>query len=152
MNIRVTQDGACWNKEGKSQMMGLGVAVFFDEVYQEDLSLAKGVIDNENGSNNVAEWLACIEAMRIAKELHKEYPKANIKVQSDSQVVTRVFNGEHQTHTPLFVTYKEQAQAYAKGLQIYIEWIDRKFNKEADKLSKEGLQIVKELSAESQQK
>lgn len=141
--IAVHSDGSCWNKEGHKHLMGCGVAVFVDGVYEEDLSRAWGVIDYKNGSNNVAEWLALVEAARIVKDLKKSFPGHKFVVCSDSQIITNQFNGTYAINQEVFREYWKQAKRY-KSIDA-IKWIPREQNKEADKLSKIGLDTVKQL-------
>lgn len=140
--IRVNFDGACWNKEGHKHLMGVGVAVFIDEVYDEDLSRALG-FNQENGTNNIAEWLGCVEAARIVKDLRKSFPGHRFQVCSDSQIITNQFNGTYVMNQEVFREYWRQAKRY-KSIDT-IKWVPREQNKEADKLSKIGLDTVKQL-------
>lgn len=141
MKIDIYQDGSC-NNHQEDPYGGIGVAVFIDDNYEEELSRAilvqpKG-IDNRN-TNNVIEWEACVEAMRIYKELFKEYPNATFNVFSDSQVITQVFNGRHKTHTPSFIEYNKSAHEFVdKIATVKINWVPREQNKYADKLSKDA--------------
>lgn len=141
MIIRVNFDGACWNKEGHRHLMGVGVAVFIDEVYQEDLSRALGY-NQENGTNNIAEWLGCVEAARIVKDLRKSFPGERFQVCSDSQIITNQFNGTYNINQDVFRKYLAEAKRFDSIDKVH--WIPREQNKEADKLSKQGLDIVKQ--------
>jgi ribonuclease HI len=49
--------------------MGLGIAVFINNEYCEELSKFVGVPGKINNSSNLAEWMACVEALKLAAEL-----------------------------------------------------------------------------------
>lgn len=142
--IEIKFDGACHNIPGKSSIMGIGVAVFFDSEFIEEESLAIQVIPSYvRGTSNIAEWEGCVEAWKLAASLLNKYPGNEIKVFSDSQVITRQFNGEYAIKEPSFHSYKRMAEEYRNMThpENKVEWVERKYNKEADKLSKEGLKI-----------
>lgn len=137
-SIRINFDGAC-NNHLEEPPAGVGVAVFIDGVYSDNLSYAVPIYPNELGlrnTNNTTEWQGCLYAMQTFRELRLRYPSANFTVQSDSQIVVQVFNGRHQTHTEHFKLYNEQAKNILGKTNLLIEWVKRDFNKEADKLSK----------------
>lgn len=139
--IRIFFDGACWNKKDESSAMGIGVAVFIDKEYNADVSRAIFAHDpNERGTNNVAEWKACVEAMSIAVDLRVHYPDANIMVFSDSQIIANQYNGSYQINGPLFKKYYDKAIALGKLARVpVVNWIPREHNEKADLLSKVGL-------------
>lgn len=121
--------------------MGMGVAVFIDGQYEPDLSLA---IYNDGteirGTNNIAEWIGCVEAMRTAKDLRKTYRTADIEVFSDSQIIACQFNGTYAISKDAFRPFFEQARKYAEPAMVKIvKWIPREKNTQADDLSKMGL-------------
>lgn len=140
--IKVCSDGACWNKEGHRHMMGCGVAVFVDNEYDGELSRSYSFVDHEHGSNNVAEWLALVEAAKIVKDLKRAYPTHDLIVCSDSQIITNQYNGTYVMNREIFRRYRNEALEYRSVEKV--TWIPREENKEADKLSKEGLQILKQ--------
>jgi ribonuclease HI len=145
MDIRIAFDGAC-NNHLEDPPAGVGVAVFFDEVYQKKLSFGVPIHPGEltiRNTNNTTEWQACIYAMSQVRELSKNYPDAKFIIWSDSQVVTQVFNGRHQTHTEHFKQYNIEAhEALGKDIVVTIIWVKRNFNKEADVLSKIGIKLA----------
>lgn len=150
MVIKLFFDGACNNQPGWPKCMGIGVAVFVNDIYDEELSIAKGYdspYENEVGTNNVAEWLGCIEAMKVAKELRQFYKHSKLEVYSDSQIITNLFNGDNRSHKPNFIKFKEIAERFAIGLYLRVKWIPREQNKHADKLSKIGIKSVAESSS-----
>ena len=137
MEAKIFFDGACWNHPDHIHKMGIGVAVFLDEIYEEDLSRAIH-LEDPKGSSNHAEWGGAVEAMRIAADLVKE--GYSIKIFSDSQIISNQFNGNFRMNKPEFLDYCRIAKHYAdKAGVTSIEWIKRELNKEADRLSKIGL-------------
>jgi ribonuclease HI len=140
--VRVNFDGACWNKEGHWHLMGVGVAVFINEVYEEDLSRAYGVVQS-NGTNNIAEWIGCCKAAEIIKDLKKTYTDAEYryKVCGDSQIIVNQFNGSYAMNQEVFRMYRKEALSFNSIKEV--TWVPREQNKEADKLSKQGLDSVK---------
>lgn len=141
MNIRIHFDGACHNIPGENNDMGIGIAVFINDEYQEDQSLAQFVkYETPLGTSNVAEWTGCVEAMKMAVGMRRVYPQADIKIFSDSQLISYQFNGKYAIKEPSFVPFMEEAKKHAHKAQIReIQWIKREYNTQADELSKIGL-------------
>lgn len=144
--IHIKFDGACNNhiKEGL-RPMGIGVAVFFDDEYIPEESIAVLVEPKVvNGTNNIAEWEGCYEAWKKVWELEDKYPGNPIRMYSDSLIIANQFNGEYGINEVTFQPYYDLTiamQANSKSNKnLKIEWVKREFNKEADKLSKNGLQ------------
>lgn len=136
---RINFDGSCNNHLDKPSM-GIGVAVFLEEVYQEELSRAIHISADsreEKLTSNVAEWQACIEAMKVAVGLRQD--GYAIFVFSDSQVITNQFNGDFYINKPEFREASRTAHFYAQKAGVSkIKWIPREENQEADDLSKLG--------------
>lgn len=120
--------------------MGVGVAVFINKEYQEDLSRAIYVRDDKQGSNNIAEWIGCVEAMKIATDLRKNFPTATILVMSDSQIIANQYNGSYAITAEKFRPYYDEARKYGLKARVpVVNWIPREQNTHADHLSKIGL-------------
>jgi ribonuclease HI len=139
LNIKIYFDGAV----SKSQLgcdMGLGIAVFVDNIYEEELSKFVGVKGNEESSSNVAEWMACVEAFKLALEYKQEGD--TIEIYSDSQLITNQFNGNFEIKEEKFRKYYREAIRHYNKLGSWglkIQWVKRELNREADRLSKLGL-------------
>lgn len=133
-------DGACNNKLDKPAM-GMGVAVYINEEYQEELSRAFKIepeVREEKLTSNVAEWFAAMEGMKIAADLIKDVHL--IFVYSDSQVITSQFNGDYAIRKEEFEEYFKVAHTYAQIAGVSkMTWIPREENTKADELSKIGL-------------
>lgn len=143
--IQIKFDGACRNVPNQSSVMGIGVAVFFDNEYVEEESVAIQIVpESVRGTSNIAEWEGCIEAWKIAMTLYSKYPGNTIKIYSDSQLITNQFNGLFAINNLSFSTYYKMGKEIQDKILpsiAMIEWIPREENKEADKLSKIGLKV-----------
>ena len=144
--IRIHFDGACHNMPNIACPMGLGIAVFEDGEYCEEMSRAIGVKQYmKQGTSNIAEWLALIEALTIAEQYRKQYLKAKILIFGDSQLIVNQFNlmwkVNNDTFLPLF---KEARTLNARARVGEIYWVKREFNTKADELSKLGLKSIKD--------
>lgn len=142
--VKIFQDGACRNKAPYNQHMGVGVAVFVNDEY--DLDISRAIYFNDlKGNSYKAEWLACQEAMKIAKDIKKCWGNSIITVYSDSEVITRQYNGMYNVTDKKIQEIRKQAQVngYSAGV-MSIKWVPREENKKADKLSKVGLNLYKD--------
>jgi ribonuclease HI len=140
-------DGACDNGLFKRKdiypPMGVGLAVFVDGEYQPELSKAIHFEPKPTNTSMVAEWEGCVAAFRFLSEIVDKESGDTYKIESDSQVVTMQWNGGYQIKEEHLKAYKFLAMSYAKkaGLEkLKIEWTPRKFNQEADDLSKIAIQ------------
>lgn len=142
--IEIYFDGACRNiKNSTNEPYGIGVSVHINSEISEEHSFFKGFKDG--GTSNIAEWEACLHAFQKAEELFLDIDDlVDIKIFSDSEVITKQFNGEYQTREPRFLKYRNECIIIQRRIKYgYINWISREFNKDADKLSKQGLNLVK---------
>lgn len=139
--VEIFFDGACHNKVDKNCPMGLGIAVFIDDMYCENLSRAICVIDNQDdGTSNIAEWLALCSAMEVAKALRKHY-QGRIKIFGDSKIIVNQFNMIWRMNNDKFRKYFNIARNHNHIAKVGdIIWIPRERNTKADELSKLGLQ------------
>lgn len=145
--IRVNMDASCDNNS-KFKFMGIGVAVFVNEEYREDLSIME--MYGTNGTNNIAEWRGLELALEHCSKLIGIYPNASISIYGDSQLVVRQFNGMYrvkQEHLkPFFRSCKKLILGDIGRHIKRVEWIPREQNKEADRLSKK---VVSEFIEEN---
>lgn len=141
-------DGACHNKKGsRQQPFGSGVAVYIDEVYSEEFSCSD--IDGY-GTSNIAEWSGCLRALKIAKQilsllssLQQEY---TLTIFSDSELITKQFNGEYSIKEETFKEYYDRCKVLSEEIKFEkITWVPREENKQADILSKIALENFKKL-------
>jgi ribonuclease HI len=146
MKVDIYFDGSCGNIKNASAPMGVGIAVFISGQYDEELSKAIGIATwetKDRGTNNIAEYIGCVEAMKLAGDIKRTMFKADCTVYSDSQFVVNTFNGISKLKEEHYKKYKEQAhnnrQPYGS---IKLEWIPREQNQKADELSKLGRQLA----------
>ena len=142
--VEIFFDAACKNEPNVNCPMGLGIAVFVNDEYQEELSRAIPIEDNEEdeGTSNVGEWLALCNALEIAIDIKKDFP-GRIRIYGDSKLVVNQFNLLWQIKEEKFRKFFTRARAanmIAKVGEIY--WVPREQNTQADILSKMALQQV----------
>lgn len=147
MEIKLNFDGACWN-EGKPPLMGIGVAVWVDGKYAEDLCVSEctGV-----GTNNVAEYGAVIEAIKVALKQVPREGRNVVMIQGDSQLIVNQLHGVYAVKKPhLKVLHRKALRLLdelkaIEGTVVTVSWVRREYNKEADKLSKLAISSISEL-------
>lgn len=87
-------------------------------------------------TNNIAEYTALSEALRIARELGG----TELTVFSDSQLLVRQYAGEYKVKNPKLKDFLEKIRRQAAGFgQVRILHVPRELNKRADKLANQAL-------------
>lgn len=130
-SIDIFVDGASRGNPGPS---GIGV-VFFDDKKNIVKKLFKFI---GNTTNNIAEYTALIYGLQEA--LMDRYKV--VKVSSDSELMTRQLRGEYRVKNENLKPYYEQFLHLSRGFdKLEIVTIDRKENKEADKLANKALDV-----------
>jgi ribonuclease HI len=81
--------------------------------------------------NNVAEYIALMEALQCALKLEA----TSLHVYSDSQVMVRQLNGEYVCRSPRLYSLNWICRKLARSLQFSISHIDRESNAEANHLA-----------------
>jgi len=81
--------------------------------------------------NNVAEYVALLEALQCALNLNAE----TLHVYSDSQVVVRQMRGEYQCRSPRLYSLHWICRKLAKSLRFSIQHVPRESNAEANELA-----------------
>jgi ribonuclease HI len=90
-------------------------------------------------TNNVAEYTALLDAMRLALELGGK----NLKIYSDSQLLVRQFNGKYRIKNDRLFKYLAQIQHLRqKFSSVELIHIPREENKRADQLANAALDVV----------
>ncbi len=87
-------------------------------------------------TNNVAEYRAAIEGLRMASE------RAAVRVllRSDSRLLIEQLAGRFKVKNPTLQRLHEEARALMKGFEeVSLEHVPREMNKEADRLANEGV-------------
>lgn len=87
-------------------------------------------------TNNVAEYRAAIEGLRIAAERRARA----VVLRSDSRLLVEQLSGRFRVKAPRLQRLHEEARKLLAGFeQVTIEHIPREFNAEADRLANEGV-------------
>lgn len=144
--LNIFFDGS-FDNNAKLQFMGIGVAVFIGEQYQDSLSTCKMV--GTSGTNNIAEWealqLALQTAIKLLSEGTVDPSSTSIRFYGDSQIIVKQFNGLYSIKQAHFLPYYHECKALSRQLQVHqglwkgVHWIPREANIEADRLSKKAV-------------
>ncbi len=87
--------------------------------------------------NNVAEYLALLEALQRAVELKAKV----LRVYSDSQVVVRQMSGEYACRSPRLYSLNWICRKLARALEFSITHIPREDNFEANDLATSAVRL-----------
>ena len=129
--ITIFTDGACFGNPGP---MGIGVVIYKDNQKIHEQSQFIG-----NGTNNIAEYRAVISAIEFIGSICLVSEKILIK--SDSQLLVRQLNGEYKVRDKTLFQLYQKIKSFK--LNISFVHIDRELNTEADKLSKQAIEVKK---------
>ena len=128
-SVNIFIDGASRGNPGPS---GIGI-VFCDDQDRVVKKLFKFI---GNATNNVAEYSALIYAMQEA--LIDKYD--DVKVKSDSELLTKQLTGEYKVKNDNIRPYYDMFQHIARGFgKIEVISIDRENNSIADKLANRAI-------------
>lgn len=99
------------------------------------LAAESGVLGSGPGmTNNKAEYTACIEAVKKANELGCD----ELVIKGDSQLVILQMAGEWDVRSISVIPLYEELCSLIRDVDVKFQWIPRKRNAEADKLSKKA--------------
>jgi len=125
MKLRIRTDGACSGNPGQ---MGIGIVIFKDGHIIKRISRAAGF-----GTNNRAEYLAIIQALREALKLGAD----SVEIVSDSELAIRQINGLYKVKSEDIMRLKQKVEALSKMFRsARFEWAGRSSNSDADGLAK----------------
>ena len=105
-----------------------GVGVIIEGSEEGRIRIGKWVGRQDN---NVAEYLALLEALQRALELNAR----KLHVYSDSQVVVRQMMGHYNCHSPRLYSLNWICRKLARSLEFSISHIRREHNSEANGLA-----------------
>lgn len=133
-------DGSCFNSPGVNTAGWVAIMTASPNPTKEDILLQKsGTL--QNATNNQAEWAAMLGAMQLILESEAD---ALFTICSDSELIvnqaTEVYNVRDKDLRRFYAAFKQlkiRVEEDTKALYS-INWISRKYNKLADKLSKEN--------------
>ncbi|MDI6871840.1 MAG: ribonuclease HI family protein [Bacillota bacterium] len=127
--IVIYSDGAARGNPGPA---GIGYLIYD----AEGRLLAQEAAYLGETTNNVAEYTALIRALERAAELSA----GPVRVFSDSELLVRQLNGEYRVRQPHLVPLYEQARRLlARFVLASVNHVPREKNREADRLSNEGI-------------
>ncbi len=90
-------------------------------------------------TNNVAEYTALLEALRLAKELGASV----LKVHSDSQLLVRQFNGDYRVKSAHLLDYLKRIMKLRGDFKsVELLHVPREQNRRADRLANRALDEV----------
>ena len=108
---KLCTDGACWGNPGKASA---GIAIYD----QHDKEIFKGAVYLGEATNNIAEYAAVYEGLKIAGNLGVD----KLKVYSDSLLVIKQLNNEYKVNSSKLCELKEKIDGL-RGNFKYVEFI-----------------------------
>jgi|SRR5579863_1795714 len=105
-----------------------GIGVVIDGARGGKLKIAKWIGWQDN---NVAEYLALLEALQCALGLHA----GALHVFSDSEVVVKQMTGVYACHSPRLYSLNWTCRKLARSLKFSISHVSREHNSEANHLA-----------------
>ena len=116
-------DGGSQGNPGAS-----GIGVVLDGAELPTIRIAKWIGRQDN---NVAEYVALLEALQCAMNLKAR----KLHVYSDSEVVVRQMNGDYTCRSPRLYSLNWICRKLARSLQFSISHVRREHNTEANRLA-----------------
>lgn len=150
INFEINFDGSCYPKNPGGH---IGYGYVIKSNYRTPNRTIEKIEDgyfykkpDETNTNNVAEYLACLESLTHLKE-YIQYYNINhiksIKVCGDSKLVVEQMKGNWRlkegSYLPIAKKLKELISDYFSKFKIEFIWIPREDNVEADALSRREL-------------
>ena len=105
-----------------------GVGVVIETSDGEIIRIAKWIGRQDN---NVAEYVALLEALQCAVEMKA----GSLHVYSDSEVMVKQMNGQYKCRTARLYSLNWTCRKLARSLKFTIEHVSRKHNGEANRLA-----------------
>lgn len=133
-------DGGSHGNPGPS-----GVGVVIQDISGSKFSFAKWIGHHDN---NVAEYVALLEALQIALTMKAK----TLRVYSDSEVVVRQMNGIYTCKSPRLYSLNWTCRKLARSLDFSIMRIPRDQNHEANHLANRAARSLGPKSSRSKQR
>ncbi len=124
-------DGGSHGNPGPS-----GIGVVLEDPTGRKVRIMKWVGRQDN---NVAEYLALLEALQMAVALKAK----TLRVYSDSEVVVRQMRGEYACRSPRLYSLNWTCRKLARSLTFSIAHIKREHNVEANHLANRAVRLRK---------
>lgn len=123
MDLVAYVDGGSHGNPGPS-----GIGVVIEAANGDKIEVARWIGHQDN---NVAEYVALLEALQMALSLKAKV----LRVYSDSQVVVRQMTGEYACRSPRLYSLNWTCRKLARSLEFSIAHISRDDNREANALA-----------------
>ncbi len=121
-------DGACRGNPGP---MGIGVVLLENGKKVKEISKRIG-----KGTNNIAEWSALIQGMKLAIS----HGCRELEVRGDSQLIIRQITGRYRVKSQNLIPLHEEANRLSGSFnKITFKWVRRDDNTSTDALSNRAL-------------
>ncbi len=121
-------DGACRGNPGP---MAIGVLLMENGSKIKEISKRVGT-----GTNNIAEWKALIEGLKLAKV----HGCRELEVRGDSQLIIKQISGEYKVKSDNLVPLFNKAMGLCKSFEkLRFKWVRREENSYTDALSNKAL-------------
>ncbi|MCE8423606.1 MAG: ribonuclease HI family protein [Candidatus Methanoperedens sp.] len=128
MNCILFFDGACRGNPGP---MAIGAVLLENGKKVRDISKCLG-----KGTNNIAEWNALIEGLKLAKT----HGCRELEVRGDSQLIIRQITGKYRVKQEYLIPLFNEAKKLCGNFEkINFRWVKREENSETDALSNMAL-------------
>jgi ribonuclease HI len=123
-------DGACRGNPGP---MGIGVVLLENGKKIKEISKRLG-----KGTNNIAEWSALIEGLKLAKA----HGCRELEVRGDSQLIIRQITGRYMVKNENLIPLHDEAGKLCGNFEkISFKWVQREKNADTDALSNRALDV-----------
>jgi ribonuclease HI len=122
-------DGGSHGSPGPS-----GIGVLIEKPDGERIRIAKWIGHHDN---NVAEYVALMEALQCALDLHA----TALRVYTDSQLVVKQMTGEYACRSPRLYSLNWMCRKLARSLNFRIAHIPRERNQEANRLANHAVRF-----------
>ncbi len=123
-------DGACRGNPGP---MAIGVVLMKNGKKLGELSKRLGI-----GTNNIAEWSALIEGLKLAMA----HGCRELEVRGDSQLVIKQISGQYRVKSDNLIPLFNEAKKLCGNFKVIdFKWIKREDNARTDTLSNDALDM-----------
>ncbi len=127
-------DGACRGNPGP---MAIGAVLFENGKKIKEISKYLG-----RGTNNIAEWRALIEGLKLAAS----HGCNELEVRGDSQLIIRQITGRYRVRNDNLIPLFNEASKLCRNFgKLDFKWIKREENAYTDSLSNKALDMASRI-------
>ncbi len=113
--------------------MGIGAVLLENGKKVKEISKRIG-----KGTNNIAEWSALIEGLKLARA----HGCSELEVRGDSQLIIRQITGRYAVKSQNLIPLYNEAKKLCKNFgKISFKWVQREKNADTDALSNRALDL-----------